>query len=155
MSLSKNLNTYLDVVQVLTAAREAGGVVTYELKSSGKAVMWRMRAYYYRTLLARTAAIRAGNVRGFVPTTAWDDMLLEQEGNKVYISFGRVSGKITSEDGKEIEPAPPPSDIAAAETILREVPAPLAPREPHALDETGAEAGGGSQEDFEGWPDMG
>lgn len=83
---------------------------------------WRMRAYYYRTLLTRAARLRAGEVKGFIPTTNWDDMLLEVEGNKVKISFGRVAGKLTDEKGKEIVPKFLPKEEGAAEGILASQP---------------------------------
>lgn len=121
MPLSKNINTYIDVVQVLTAARERGGIVTYELRSKAAAVMWRLRAYYYRKLLTDAAIERAGSVRGFVPSTAWDDMLLEVDENKVRISFGRVAGRITDEEGKVLQPAIVAADPGAAEHILSAV----------------------------------
>lgn len=122
MPLSKNINTYIDVVEILTAARERGGVVTYELRSKGAALNWRMRAYYYRTLLTRAAIRRAGDVKGFVPTTNWDDMLLEVEGNKVKISFGRIAGKLTDDKGKEIVPKFLPKEAGAAEEMLASQP---------------------------------
>lgn len=137
MPFSKNINTYGDVVQVLTAARAQGGVSTYTLYSKGAAVMWRSRAYFYRTLLTKLAKERAGSVRGFVPTTDWDDMLLIAEGNAVKISFGRVSGRLTDEKGASI-PTPPVERVSEgdAEIILNTVPQVETSNEDFALDDS-------------------
>lgn len=119
MPMSKSLNSYGDVVQVLTAARERGGVVHYRLPSLGAAVAWRARAYFYRKLLTENAIKRAGSVRGFVPTTEWDDMLLETDGKGgVKISFGRVRGVLTDEQGLSFDPAPIRVQKGEAEEIL-------------------------------------
>lgn len=129
MPLSKNLNTYHDVVAVLTTMRKQGGG-EYELPSHGAAVTWRLRAYYYRKLLTEAAIKRAGSVRGFVPTTAWDDLYLTIEGNVVKIAFGKPTGKLRDNEGNEIpidwvEVAP-----AEAENILATVDAtPVTARE--------------------------
>jgi hypothetical protein len=120
MPLSKNINTYHDVVQILTTARQVGKPVYYELASPGAATMWRLRAHNYRTLLTKAARARAGNVPGFVPSTAWDDMFLTVEGSKVKIEFGGIRGKLSTEDGEKIEPVNLPVDHAASEVILRQ-----------------------------------
>lgn len=118
MPLSKNLNTYTDVLQVLTTARKNGGAV-YELRSPGAATNWVARAYYYRTLLTKTAIARAGQVKGFIPSTDWDDMLLTREGAKITIAFGRLAGKLTGEDGAELTLSDVRIDSGASEAIIQ------------------------------------
>lgn len=133
MPMSKNLNTYNDIVQVLSAARAKGGVSTYKLPSLGAAVAWRARAYYYRKLLSENARIRAG-VKGFIPTTAWDDMLLETDGKGgVTIAFGRTRGQLVDEAGQSYIAPPVKIQVAEAEAIIASTPAP--PLLPGEIDE--------------------
>lgn len=122
MPFSRNLNTYTDVVLVLTAARERGGEVLYKLSSKGAAMNWRARAYNYRKLLVDSARARAGNIKGFVPTTDWDDMLLVLDGEGgVKISFSAVIGTLTDADGKEFKPTPIAKEPGDAERIISHV----------------------------------
>lgn len=118
MPLSKNLNTYYDILQVLTTARAAGGISTYALPTAGAATNWVARAYNYRALLIKAAVARAGQVKGFIPSTEWDDLLLIREGNIVKISFNRVVGVLTAETGEKLDILTPPKDTGAAESMI-------------------------------------
>jgi len=106
MPLSKNLNTYYDVAQVLVSLRQIGGGF-YELNTHGEAVMWRSRAYYYRSLLGKADRERLGNVPGYAPVTDWDDMFLTVIDTKVKVEFGRLKGTLTGLDGASLEPVKP------------------------------------------------
>jgi hypothetical protein len=86
MAFSRNLNTYFDIQDVLTAARQSGGG-TYELDTYGAAIRWRARAYFYRTLLRNEDHAAAGNVPSYRPTTEWDDLRLTITDNTVFIEW--------------------------------------------------------------------
>lgn len=103
MPLSTNVHSYDDIRVVLDAALEAGGA-RYELPDPGKAVYWRARAYYYRTLLLKLAAERLANVPGTAPSTPYDHMKLslEKGDNVVVIEFIKPQGKLTGLDGKPL-----------------------------------------------------
>lgn len=134
MPFSKNINTYADVVSILTTARAHGKPVRYELSSPGAAMNWVQRAFYYRKLLTNAARARAGNVPGFIPTTDWDDVLLTREGNVIIIAFGRVKGKLTdAEGGEELALTAAITTGSEAETIIRDI-KPKAEPQPDNLD---------------------
>lgn len=105
MPMSKNVSAYYDVGQVLTAARKEGGGM-YDLGTPKAATHWRMRAYYYRTLLADADARAHAGVPGYMPTTEWDDMTLTLQGSAVVIEFGTVKGTLTNLQGKPLEVKP-------------------------------------------------
>lgn len=118
MPFSTNINTYSDVVSVLTAARKAGGAI-YELASPAKARNWSARAYYYRKLLVKAAQARAGKVPGFVPSTEWDDIELEVVGNSVRIRFQEIKGILKSVTGAQLEVPFIKGDRGASETLIK------------------------------------
>ncbi len=109
MPLSTSIHSYLDVVQVLSAAREAGGGV-YHLDTPGKATSWRQRAYYYRKLLARADAAKHGNVPGYSPSTIWDDLNLTIDPTNpaaVRIQFSVIEGKLEGLGGESLRVSKP------------------------------------------------
>jgi hypothetical protein len=111
MPLSTSIHSYLDVVQVLSAAQEAGGGV-YHLDTPGKATSWRQRAYYYRKLLARADAAKHGNVPGYSPSTPWDDLNLTidpTDARAVRIQFSVIEGKLEGLGGESLRVAKPTS----------------------------------------------
>lgn len=113
MPLSKNLNTYADVKEILDTAHKAGGA-SYTLSSPNEALRWRQRAYYYRTLLFNRDSF-----------TKYDSMKLRLSGKDneiVHITFntGQV-GTLKSFDGKELKPVLEVDDkLLAAATKLAE-----------------------------------
>lgn len=115
MPLAKSLNSYYDVEQVLTTARKRGGLV-YRFATSGAAVHWRSRAYYYRKLLATADAKQNPQILGYVPSTEWDDMVLTVDGASVRVAFGELKGQLETLDGQPIEPpkVPPKRKKAVA-----------------------------------------
>jgi hypothetical protein len=117
MPFSTNINTYSDVVSVLSAARAAGGAV-YELPPKAMARNWVARAYYYRKLLVKAARQRAGNLPGFTPSTDWDDMRLEVTDTNVHITFREVVGVLRNAGGLKLEVPFIPGDRGAAERII-------------------------------------
>jgi hypothetical protein len=122
MPLSKNINTYNDVLQVLQTARQANKPLIYTLSSPGAAVNFKSRVYYYRTLLVNAARARAGNVAGYVPTTDWDEVLVtHKKGDvSVVITFGIPPGRLTDQEGNIITPVARQSVVSAgaAEVLI-------------------------------------
>lgn len=99
MPLSKNLHTFLDVEQILLAARESNGAI-YTLANYADAVSWRRRAYQYRKLLAEQTGSLAGP-----GATPWDDMrlILNKGECDVKILFGPSGmGELRSLGGEPI-----------------------------------------------------
>lgn len=93
MPLTKNINAYADVAEVLNTAHKAGGG-EYTMTDVNEAVRWRQRAYYYRILLLEHA--------GF---TKFDTMKLTLEGSVIIINFNaNQTGTLTSLDGKKLKP---------------------------------------------------
>lgn len=127
MPLSTNINTYHDVVQVLSTAREAGEPLRYTLPSRGAAVMFRARVFNFRSLLVKAAQAKQGNVVGFVPTTAWDDVSVELEpkpSTSVVVGFGKLAGTLTTLSGRIVQPAEVPiAPPARSEEIIAGLPA--------------------------------
>ena len=112
MPLSKNINTYADVRNVLNTARVSGGAV-YTLGSVNEAIRWRQRAYYLRTLLFERD--------GF---TAFDEMKLVLEANVVKISFDAAQvGTLKGLDGKKLKPVIEADDdlLATAQQLAKEL----------------------------------
>lgn len=118
MPFSRNLNTYHDVERVLATARKHGGLL-YELQSPGKATHFRARVYYYRSLLMNAARDRAGNPPGFIPTTEWDDVIIDTSDNFCILKFGEVEGKMTTLTGEKVDAETVVRDSGASERILK------------------------------------
>lgn len=105
MPLTPNIAAYYDVQVILDSARSAGGLI-YTVKDAKQAIRWRSRAYYYRSLLRKADFAAHKMVPGYIPTTAWDDLFMTLDDNKVIIKFGTIEGQMTDLDGNPIRPAP-------------------------------------------------
>lgn len=134
MPLSKNLNAYYDVAQVLMTLRQAGGGF-YELPTHGLAILWRTKAYYYRTLLIKAAQAKNGSVPGFVPTTDWDDMYITVVGNTVRVEFGALKGVLKTLSGETLEALKPAVRSNEAGEILARTPLRPKPEEAVEIDD--------------------
>lgn len=103
MPLSKNINTYSDIAQVLAAVVASGKErATWRLPTVGLAVRFVQRAYQYRLLLQRQLATAAG--KGIQPETPYDRMRMTRTESDVLIDlFPPVQGSFV-EDGLEVTP---------------------------------------------------
>lgn len=81
MALSKSIQSYLDVQQILDAALASGGG-EYELEDIKQATRWIQRAYMFRTILQRQS----------VGPTKYDVISLHKRGNIVEIRCTGQSG---------------------------------------------------------------
>ena len=94
MPLSKSPRSYGDVKAVLDLALEHGGG-RYETESPNAAVRWRLRAYYFRSLLGKQET----PIPGYVPSTPYDEMFLTLDQEVVVIEFRKAKGTFTAPDG--------------------------------------------------------
>lgn len=126
MSLTKNLDAYVDVQAVLDAARLSGVTTRFITGEKTQAIAWRPRAYMFRRLLVEKAKQAAG-VEGFSPSTPYDGMMLtvsgsDAEGWCVLISFRTdLGGKLTTLEGEEI-PVTLPERVSALELLNKPKP---------------------------------
>src|SRR5688572_14551336 len=126
---------YTDIQAALMGARAAGGAI-FRLPSAKKATAWRLRAYYYRTLLCEKDEA-AHQIPGYSGTTEWDDVRLiidPADPTGVRIEFGTIEGKLETFGGEQLEApkgsakaktkpvAPVDADLlAAAESLVMEI----------------------------------
>ena len=89
MALSQNPNTYRHVKPILDAVLEHGQG-RYTLPSEREAIRWRMEAYQYRKLLAKSGP------------TLYDNIVIQLEGMEAILTFRKVSGTFVTEDGTKI-----------------------------------------------------
>ena len=101
MPMPKAIGQYDDVRAVLDTALEQGGG-TYELPTYRKAVRWRMRAYYFRTLMQKLEAENAMTSVTRV-RTKYDCIVLSIEDNLVTIRLNKPEGTLRSPDGDEVD----------------------------------------------------
>jgi hypothetical protein len=100
----------------MTRAISSGGA-SYELKTHGEAINWRMRAYQFRRMFQKAAQERE-NRPGFFPTTAYDPLMMQIEGKIVYITFREmVQGKLSPLPEGRARPALPQDDLTDEELL--------------------------------------
>lgn len=102
MPLSNNLGQYEDVAIVLAKALEHNGG-QYRLESEKAAYRWRHRAYKFRSLLLKEKREELGIFPGIRPSTPYDSLILQVEGNVVRISVNRPVGSFEAPDGTLID----------------------------------------------------
>lgn len=131
MPLSKNIHTFSDIAEILTAA-VAYPRITYDAGTRGKAVRFVQRCYQYRLLLQ--AQLKAqSNVKGFTPPTPFDRMKISYEPgvpSHVILDFDpEPQGEFILPSGERVPAkamAPIPAPTPEVETIgLQLVKAPL------------------------------
>lgn len=106
MGMSKNINTYLDVRQILDAALEAlkaEPLVRYRCPTGGLAQNWMQRAYSFRKL-AQKQAQEELPIPGRVPTTPYDLLTFRREDDCILISLRAPAGILETVKGKPIKP---------------------------------------------------
>lgn len=108
MPLSTNLHSYDDVRAVLDAALSAGGG-NYTLETSGQAIYWRARAYYFRKLLQNLEKERYEGVPGMAASTPYDHLKLglEKGSRTVTIEIMKPQGILTDRAGNRLDIAMP------------------------------------------------
>lgn len=124
MPLSKNINTYTDVAEVLASIlphRRA----SYVVNDRGQARRFMQRCYAFRLLLQKQEAARSGT-KGFQPPTPYDRMKLtldEENPRKVWVDFDPAPvGKIVLEDGTSVAPKAPEQGVKLTLPKPAEVP---------------------------------
>jgi len=74
LPLSKNINTYTDVAEILQAAKPHTRII-YDAGTRGKAVRFLQRCYQYRLLLMAQLKGQSA-IKGYQPPTPYDRMKL-------------------------------------------------------------------------------
>ena len=75
MSLSKNLNAYADIKEILDKfVGSLGGQIAFARHQ--EAVRWRQRAYQFRKLAVENEAAKYGDIEGYIPSTPYDGLVL-------------------------------------------------------------------------------
>lgn len=112
MPLSKNINSYADVAQVLAAVVASGeSRKTFRLPTTGLAVRFVQRTYQYRLLLQRQLSLAAG--KGIQPATPYDKMKMFRDGPDVVIDLAPpIEGNFVEADGTLSAPPPVTETLA-------------------------------------------
>ncbi len=110
MTLSTSPGAYADVEEVLNEALRIGGA-KYELETKADATRFTARAYRFRSILYDLKRREYEDFKGLRPSTPYDHMFIQKEGNVVVISFRKPAGKLTTLAGEPVEfTASPPRD---------------------------------------------
>jgi len=110
LPVSKNINSYTDIRQVLDSALAVGGA-RIRINTKGSARHWMQRAYSFRKLALATESTAVGHIIGYTPSTPYDSMKLSVQPlpngqADVVIEFRVIEGELLSLDGKTVlEPA--------------------------------------------------
>lgn len=106
MGMSKNINTYLDVREVLDATVDAlrhEPLVRYRLPTGGLAQNWMQRAYSFRKLAQAQANEELG-IPGRTASTPYDLLVFKRDDDCILISLRAPAGVLETVKGKPIKP---------------------------------------------------
>lgn len=104
MALSKNIANYIDIKDILDRARRVPLPTYYRLPTPGKARHWAQRAYAFRRLVYELEVERHATVPGWRPSTPYDYLAFQVNGDTVKIYERKPEGVLLDEAGQEVHP---------------------------------------------------